>query len=122
MVIDYRLLYNNTVDESYLIPGKENLIQLIADRKWFTKLDCKSRFWQFAMAEESIPWTAFQLPQGKYEWLVMPFGLKNAPQIFQRRMDKVFRPHQDYCLVYIDDILVASKTPEDHKINVEAII
>ena len=56
--------------------------------------------------EERIPLIAFSIPQGHYKWIVMPFGLKKAPQIFQRRMDKIFKDLNHYCLVYIDDIFV----------------
>ena len=64
------------------------------------------------MDDESILLTAFSAPQGHYEWIVMPFGFKNAPQIFQRRMDNVFKDFNHCCLVYIDDILVLFKTIE----------
>ena len=67
------------------------------------------------MEEESIPLTAFSAPQGHYEWIVMPFGLKNAPQIFQRRMDNIFKDLNRCCLAYIDDILIFSKTVEQQK-------
>ncbi|KAG6537842.1 hypothetical protein ZIOFF_002944 [Zingiber officinale] len=66
------------------------------------------------MAEESIPWTAFLVPQGLFEWLVMPFGLKNAPAIFQRKMDSCFKDCEKFLVVYIDDILVYSENEEQH--------
>jgi len=64
------------------------------------------------MNEEGIPLTAISASQGHYEWIVMPFGLKNAPQIFRRRMDNILKDLNHCCLVYIDDILVFSKTIE----------
>jgi len=73
------------------------------------------------MDEESIPLTAFSAPQGHYEWILMPFNLKNAPQIFQRRMDNIFKDLNYCCLVYIDDILVFSKTIEQHKDDISAV-
>ena len=73
------------------------------------------------MDEESIPLTVFSAPQGQYEWIAMPFDLKNAPQIFQRRMDNIFKDLNHYCLVYIDDILIFSKTIEQHKNDVMAV-
>ncbi|KAL6218593.1 hypothetical protein ACLB2K_011803 [Fragaria x ananassa] len=66
------------------------------------------------MHPESIALTAFGTPQGHYEWLVMPFGLKQAPSIFQRKMDNILKPYADFCIVYIDDILVFSKTMNEH--------
>jgi len=71
--------------------------------------------------EKSIPLTAFSVPQGHYEWIVMSFGLKNAPQIFQRRMDNIFKNLNHCYLVYIDDILVFFKAIEQHKDDVMAI-
>ena len=77
-------------------------------------MNYKSGYWEIKIDKESIPLTAFSAPQGHYEWIVMSFGLKNAPQIFQRRMDNIFKDLK-CCLVYIDDILVFNKTFERHK-------
>ena len=74
------------------------------------------------MYPDSISWAAFSVPQGKYEWLVMPFGYKNAPQVFQRRIYGIFRKYSDFCLVYIDDVLIASHTEEDHIEHLRIII
>ena len=73
------------------------------------------------MDKERIPLTAFSAPQWHYEWIVMSFGLKNAPQIFQWRIDNIFKDLNHCCLVYIDDILVFSKTIEQHKDDVLAV-
>ncbi|GLT97479.1 hypothetical protein SLE2022_150410 [Rubroshorea leprosula] len=66
------------------------------------------------MEKEFIPWTAFTCPRGHFEWQVMPFGLKNAPSIFQRKMDQIFKKYFDFVLVYIGDILIFSKTETEH--------
>ena len=66
------------------------------------------------MDEQSILLIAFSTPQGHYEWIVMSFILKNTPQIFQRRMDNIFKDLNHDCLVYIDDILHFSKSIEQH--------
>ena len=84
-------------------------------------MDCKNSYWQIKVNQKSIPLNAFSALQGHHEWIVMPFGLKNAPQIFQGRMDNIFKDLNHYCLVYIDDILVFSKTIEQHKIDVLAV-
>jgi len=73
-------------------------------------VDCKSGYWQIKMNEESISLTAFSTPQGHYEWIVKLFGLENARQIFQRRMDNIFKDLNHCCLIYIDDILGFFKT------------
>ena len=66
------------------------------------------------MHPDSIPWIAFSCPEGHFEWFVMPFGLKNAPYIFQRKIDNIFRDNDSFVAVYIDDILVFSKNKKQH--------
>ncbi|GKA19970.1 Orf y [Tanacetum coccineum] len=85
----------------------------------FSKFDLKSGFHQVAMDEESIPWTAFLVPGGLYEWLVMPFGLKNAPAVFQRKMDKCFKGTESLMQVYMMVILVFFKNEKDHANTLE---
>ena len=114
MVINYRRLNGNTVDDAYDIPDKTELLNSIQKSRIFSKFDCKSGFWQIKMHPESIEWTAFTCPLCHFEWLVMPFGLKNAPSVFQRKMDNIFNKYKNFVCVYIDDILVFSKTKEEH--------
>jgi hypothetical protein len=66
------------------------------------------------MEEESISWMAFTCPQGHFEWLVMLLGLKNAPALFQRKMQNIFNESQKFILVYIDDLLIFLKTYKEH--------
>ena len=114
MVIDYRRLNDNTIDDGYDIPDKSELINSIQESKIFSKFDCTSGFWQIKMHPDSIEWTAFTCPLGHYEWLVMPFGLKNVPSIFQRKMDEIFSKYRKFVCIYIDDILFHSKSREEH--------
>ena len=78
---------------------KKYLLGKIKDCTIFSKFDCKSGFWQVKMHPDSIPWTAFSCPEGHFEWLVMLFGLKNAPSIFQRKMDNIFRDNDSFVAV-----------------------
>jgi hypothetical protein len=107
-------LNDNTVDDAYNIPNKQEWINRIQCSKYFSKFDLKVGFWQVKMKEESIPWTAFTCPQGHYEWLVMPLGLKNASALFQRKMQNFFNENKEFVLVYIDDLLIFSKTYKKH--------
>ena len=91
----------------------------IQGSKYFSNFDLKARFWQVKMTEESIEWTAFTCPQGHFEWLVMPLGLKNAPALFQRKMQNIFNENQEFILVYIDDLLVFSKSYKEHIAHLE---
>ena len=118
MVINYKKLNDNTIFDGYFLPHKESLINWTRNKKIFSKFDCKSGFWQIRMHPDSIHYTAFSTPQGQYEWLVMPFGLKNAPQIFQRKMDTIFRNY-DFIFVYIDDILILSDDINMHLKHLE---
>jgi len=114
MVINYKRLNELTVFDGYLLPNKELLITRTLNKKWFSKFDCKLGFYQIKLKESTKPLTAFSSPQGQYIWNVMPMGLKNAPQIFQRRMDSIFNEYLDFCLVYVDDILIFSSNIADH--------
>ncbi|XP_004293016.1 PREDICTED: enzymatic polyprotein-like [Fragaria vesca subsp. vesca] len=82
MVIDYRDVNKKTVKDGYQIAQVRVLINRLRGAKIFSKFDAKSGFWQVKMHPDSIVLTAFGTPQGHYEWLVMPFGLKQAPSIF----------------------------------------
>ncbi|KAB5524881.1 hypothetical protein DKX38_022630 [Salix brachista] len=114
MVYDYRILNENMDKDQYSLPSINTIVQRIGNAKVFSKFDLKARFHQVAMEEESIPWTAFLVPGGLYEWLVMSFGLKNAPAIFQRKMDNCFAGTEKFIAVYIDDILVLSQDLDSH--------
>jgi len=82
-----------------------------------------SGFWQIPLAEGSIPKTAFLTAEGLYEYLVMPFGLCNAPSTFQRLMDRVLRDLKNInCLVYVDDIIIFSDSWQDHISDVRAVL
>ncbi|GJY84041.1 Orf y [Tanacetum coccineum] len=122
MVFNYKSLNDNTYKDQYSLPGINTIIKRIGGAKIFSKFDLKSGFHQVAMDEESIPWTAFLVLGGLYEWLVMPFGLKNAPAVFQRKMDKCFKGTESFSAVYIDDILVFSKNEKDYAKHLERML
>ena len=89
----------------------------------FSSLDLKSGYWQVELDEESIPYTAFTVgPLGFYECLRMPFGLTNAPATFQRLMENYLGDlHLNWCIIYLDDIIIYSKTPQEHLERLEAV-
>ena len=74
------------------------------------------------MHPDSIKWTAFSCSKGLFEWKVMSFGLKNAPQIFQRKMDNIFGNYKEFTCTYIDDALVFSKTKEEHYLHLKQVL
>ncbi|KAJ4779248.1 polyprotein [Rhynchospora pubera] len=122
MVFNYRTLNDNTHKDQYSLPGINTILKKVGNSRIYSKFDLKSGFHQVAMDPESVEWTAFVVPNGLYEWLVMPFGLKNAPAIFQRKMDDCFRGTEDFIAVYIDDILVFSENEEQHAYHLETML
>ena len=115
IVINYKEVNKNTKFDGYYIPNKEILINLAREKNYYSKFDCKSGFWQIKMDNDSIPITAFSTPRGHYEWIVMPFGLKNAPQVFQRKMDKILSDYSSFIIVYNDDMLICYDNEKDHE-------
>ncbi|KAJ9509347.1 hypothetical protein QJQ45_001810 [Haematococcus lacustris] len=115
MCIDYRALNKFTVRDRYPLPRIDDLFDKLAGKRVFSSLDLQSGYHQTRITEEDVPKTAFLTPTGQFQFKVLCFGLTNAPATFQRMMNNVFKPLINECvLVYIDDILVMSNTPEEH--------
>ncbi len=119
MVINYKALNKETLDDGYFLPKKEELFNMIRGKTWFSTFDCKSGFWQIPLKEQCRNLTAFSCPNGQFEWNVVPFGLKQAPGIFQRRMDDALGLKSNselskHCTVYVDDIIIFSDNEKDH--------
>ena len=114
--IDLRKLNDRTVKDAQTLPRIEESLDSLNGAVIFTCLDLKSGYWQVELDEESMPYTAFTVgPLGFYECIHMPFGLTNAPATFQRLMESCLGDlHLNWCIIYLDDIIVYSKTPEEH--------
>ena len=117
MVLDYRELNAQTVKDRYPLPRDHDLFdQLqISQARFLTSMDLLYGYWQVLIHPDDIHKTAIRTPLGAYEYVVMPMGLTNAPATFQRMMESVLRPFlTDFCMVYLDDIIVYSRTEEEH--------
>jgi hypothetical protein len=123
LCVDYRMLNKVTIKDSYPLPVAEDLMDRLHGMKCATKLDLRSGYHQILIKAEHRERTAFVTRYGTYEWTVMPFGLCNAPATFQRLMNTIFRDLLDRCvIVYLDDILIYSKNPEEHKQHVREVL
>ena len=122
LVIDYRGINLSTIQDRYPLPRIDEILDNLGRSTYFTTLDLAQGFHQIEMDPKSIEKTAFTVNNGHYEYLRMPFGLKNAPSTFQRVMDNVFRDYlYKFCFVYVDDIVIFSKSLHDHLIHVRQV-
>lgn len=122
MCIDYRALNSNTIPDSFPLPRIDELLARLAGATVFSKLDLRDGYHQLPVTVADQFKTAFTCRYGTFEWRVMPFGLNNAPSTFQRVMNLVFWDLLDDCvLVYLDDILIFSRSIEDHKVALRKV-
>ena len=111
LCIDYRQLNQVTVNNKYALPQVDDLFDQLQSAKVFSKIDLRLRYHQLRVVEPDVPKTAFRTRYDHYEFLVMPFGLINAPAAFMSLMNEIFNPYLDkFVIVFIDDILVYSKS------------
>ncbi|GJZ64635.1 putative reverse transcriptase domain-containing protein, partial [Tanacetum coccineum] len=123
MCIDYRKLNKITVKNQYPLLRIDDLFDQLQGSSVYSKIDLRSGYHQLIVRDEDIPKTAFRTRYGHYEFQVMPFGLTNAPAMFMDLMNRVCRPYLDkFVIVFIDDILIYSKTKEEHDAHLRLIL
>ena len=136
MVVDYRALNKITVKNRYPMPRIDDLFDKLFGAQYFSSLDAASGFHQILLKDEDKPKTAFRTPYGHYQFRVLPFGLTIAPATFQAVMNNLFNPPKYkgdgslnpryklsmFAVVFIDDILIFSKSAEEHKQHIEIVL
>ncbi|GBG85766.1 hypothetical protein CBR_g40495 [Chara braunii] len=123
LCIDYRKLNAQTIRNADPLPRIDDLLERLGGAQFFLKLDLTSGYHQLELRKEDHYKTAFKTRYGYFEWLVMPFGLTNAPTTFQAAMTTEFRHMLDrYVLIYLDDILVYSRSLEEHVEHLRTVL
>ncbi len=123
MCVDYRALNKFTVRNSYPLPRIDDIFDRLRGAQYFTKIDLRSGYHQIRLDSDSIPMTAFRTRYGLFEYLVLPFGLTNAPASFMHLMNSTLHEFIDvFVLVYLDDILVYSHSLDDHVRHLRAVL
>ncbi|GKA57955.1 putative reverse transcriptase domain-containing protein [Tanacetum coccineum] len=112
-----------TVKNRYPLPRIDDLFDQLQGSCYFSKIDLRSGYHQLRVHEDDIPKTAFRTRYRHFEFTVMPFGLTNAPAIFMDLMNRVYKPYLDkFVIVFIDNILIYSKTKEDYEVHLELVL
>ena len=123
MCVDYRSLNEVTIKNKYPLPRIDDLFDQLRGAHVFSKIDLRSGYHQLKIRNSDIPKTAFTTRYGLYEYTVMSFGLTNAPAYFMYLMNKVFMEFLDkFVVVFIDDILIFSKTEEEHAEHIRMVL
>jgi len=123
MTISYKKVNKHTRDNRTPMHDATRILRILPKSKWFSVIDCESGFWQIVMDERSVEKTAFTVDGKHYEFLVMPFGLKNAPKTFVECMNKVLDGVVgNFVFVFVDDIIIFSDTFQDHLVHVDEVL
>ncbi|XP_046975548.1 uncharacterized protein LOC124541665 [Vanessa cardui] len=123
LCVDFRALNNKTVKDRFPLPLIDDQLSNLSGNTFFTTLDLASGYYQIPMAPSSRHLTAFVTPDGHYEFLRMPFGLANAPAVFQRMINKILGNKRfEYALAYLDDVLIPSKGVDEMFWRLEEVL
>ena len=123
LCVDYGQLNKMTIKNKYPFPRIDDLMDQLHGSSVFSKIDLRLGNHQILVKADDVQKTAFRSRYGHYEYVVMPFGVTNAPAMFMDYMNRIFRPFLDkFVVVFIDDILIYSKTQEEHEEHLRMVL
>ena len=123
LCVDYRKLNKLTIKNKYPLPRIDDLLDQLRGAVVFSKIDLRSGYHQILVKSEDVQKKTFRSRYGHYEYVVMPFGVTNAPAVFMDYMNQIFRPFLDkFVVVFIDDILIYSKNKEEYADNLKVVL
>ena len=123
LCVDYRQLNKMTIKYKYPLPRIDDLMDRLHGSSIFSKIDLRSGYYQILVKADDVQKTTFRSRYGHYEYVVMPFGVTNAPAVFMDYMNRIFRPFLDkFIVVFIDDILIYSRTQEEHTKHLRLVL
>jgi len=123
LCVDYRQLNKMTIKNKYPLPRIDGLMNQLHGSSVFSKIDLRSGYHQILVKADDVQKTAFRSRYGHYEYVVMPFGVTNALTVFMDYMNRIFRPFLDkFVVVFIDDILIYSRTQEEHAEHLRLVL
>ena len=123
MCLDYRMLNTMTIKNKAPLPRVDDLFDKLGGCSFFSSLDLQSGYYQIRIPESDVHKTAFNSPLGHFQWRVLTFGLTNAPATFQAEMNHIFAKQLNkFVLVYLDDILIYSKTLKEHIAHMREVL
>jgi len=123
LCVDYKQLNKMTIKNKYPLPRIDDLMDQLHGSTVFSKIDLRSGYHQILVKDDDVQKTAFRSRYGHYEYMVMPFGVTNAPTVFMNYMNRIFRPFLDkFVVVFIDDILIYSRTQKEHAEHLRLVL